>query len=71
MCSALVKVRFGQNPKHGQHSVWSLFCFFVFLFDSFKVREASALQVLSVDWRGHSFCPCNKTVTVTTFDLDP
>jgi hypothetical protein len=47
------------------------FVFFVFLFDSFKVREASALQVLSVDWRGHSFCPCNKTVTVTTFDLDP
>jgi hypothetical protein len=25
------------------------FVFFVFLFDSFKVREASALQVLSVE----------------------
>jgi len=36
-----IMLGFGQNLKHGQHTVWNLF-FFVFLFDSFKVREASA-----------------------------
>jgi hypothetical protein len=39
--------------------------FFVFLFDSFKVREASAGTVYG---GGLSFCPCK---TVTTFDLVP
>lgn len=55
---------FGQNLKHGQYTVWNLF-FFVFLFDSFKVREASAGTVYG---GGLSFCPCK---TVTTFDLVP